>query len=1680
MAAPQVTINVTYPGLGDTPSYFDVAITASGSTLLPLNVLDGWCVDALTNITPETYTATVYSSYELEGLSALPWQNNPTNLDRINWVLNQNFTSQFASDGANFTYGDIQLALWTLLGNPISAEDYIAVSNYSQIRVDHIINSSVSGIGFIPEPTQYIGLIFDPVDANGIHQQPIFSPILASAMSGFVWQDADVNGLQDTAEVGIDNILVNLGRDLDNDGVIQPNEVLAATITGDNPNTLVVETGYYEFKGLAPGLEYQVQFVKSTGLNFTQPNAGNGLNDSDALPTGDTATVILAPGEFKQNVDAGLYSKATLGNRVWEDVNSNGIQDGGELGISGVTVQLIDANGTISATTLTDSLGNYSFSVTPGTYSVAFTAPSGYIATAANQGVNINLDSNIDASGQTPNTVLVAGQADLSIDAGFYRNASLGNQVWLDANNNGIQDAGEAGVAGVKVTLLDSTGNIVGAPLSTDASGNYLFTGLNPGTYSIQFDKATLPAGYGFSSANQGLDSTIDSDANVLDGKTGLITLISGQFDDNWDAGIVNNFTTVAPVVTISNDVNNDGFINAAESGAATTFAVKIDLPTGASAGDTLTVIDGITPQSYVLTAADIAVGAWLTTVAKPSEGGLVSVSATLTTIAGNTSPAGTDSALLDTTATNAPVVIITTDSNNDGTINASELGGASNITVQTNLPADALVGDSLRVTDGSSSQTYILNASDIMAGFWTTSFAKPAEGSTLTVNATVTDAAGNQSSSGSDSALINSVVNLSAPVVTITTDANNDGFINAAELSARTTVAVQIDLPTGVLAGDTLTVSDGVTPQSYILTADDISTGTWLTTVAKPTEGRSVSVSATLTTIAGNTSPAGTDSALLDTTATNAPVVIITTDSNNDSTINASELGGASNIAVQINLPVNALAGDTLMVTDGIGQQAYMLTASDITEGFWTTSFAKPAEGSTLTVSATVTDAAGNQSTSGRDSALINTVVNVGAPVVTITTDSNNDGFINKTELGSSSKLTVQIKIPNSAIIGDILTITAGNKTINHVVSLWDVLTKTWTTTVAKPAEGTVLTVSASVKSWLTGSVSAIGMDSVLLDTTPTSAPVVTISTDVNNDGKITAAELGSSTSISVQVQLPGSAMVGDKLQVTDGVALQNYSLTTADILAGIITAAFDKPAEGAILDVTATITDAAGNTSSSGSDSALINTASGTLGSIGDQVWEDLNYNGIQDAGENGISGVTVKLLSNSGLLIGTTVTDTNGNYQFNNLTAGSYKLQVVAPSGYFTTKANVGADSSVDSNVDSTGKTGVINLGPDQEDLTWDAGLYRKASIGDRVWEDKNHNGIQDVGEPGIGKIKVMLQDAQGLTIATTTTNSAGNYAFNNLDPGTYRLMFDKSNVYYKSGYSYINLNKWVWGAQNVGTNDNVDSDVVGNGVAFGNTTTTDYTVLQSGQNDMSWDAAITPIAIDLNGDGIQTIARADAQGSFDLLGNGVAIQSGWLSGQDGFLAVDVNGNGNIDDIYELFGGSKGEGFAKLASYDSNGDGLVNASDDDFAKLLVWQDVNGNHQTDAGELISLSDAGISSLTVSYTELPFLDAQQNLHLERSIATLGDGQSVSMTDVYFNVSAVDVAAAGVVLPSISDLMASTPQLDNLLTNSSVVTDISGAMPVFASNNMSYVFDTAAINAINPLDDYTKQLAYVA
>ena len=127
-----------------------------------------------------------------------------------------------------------------------------------------------------------------------------------------------------------------------------------------------------------------------------------------------------------------------------------------------------------------------------------------------------------------------SGKTILSIDAGFYERAILGDRVWEDRNKNGIQDAEETGIAGVEVKLLDSGGAVISRDI-TDANGEYGFVDLEPGIYLLNF---TLPANCAFSGKNQGQDGSLDSDADPTSGETVPITMIAGQSDRTWDAGI--------------------------------------------------------------------------------------------------------------------------------------------------------------------------------------------------------------------------------------------------------------------------------------------------------------------------------------------------------------------------------------------------------------------------------------------------------------------------------------------------------------------------------------------------------------------------------------------------------------------------------------------------------------------------------------------------------------------------------------------------------------------------------------------------------------------------------------------------------------------------------------------------------------------------------------------------------------------------------------------------------------------------------------------------------------------------------------------------------------------------------------------------------------------------------------
>jgi Ca2+-binding RTX toxin-like protein len=140
---------------------------------------------------------------------------------------------------------------------------------------------------------------------------------------------------------------------------------------------------------------------------------------------------------------------------------------------------------------------------------------------------------------------------------------------------------------------------------------------------------------------------------------------------------------------------------------------------------------------------------------------------------------------------------------------------------------------------------------------------------------------------------------------------------------------------------------------------------------------------------------------------------------------------------------------------------------------------------------------------------------------------------------------------------------------------------------------------------------------------------------------------------------------------------------------------------------------------------------------------------------------------------------------------------------------------------------------------------------------------------------------------------------------------------------------------------------------------------------------------PLVLDLTGGGISLTAQEASGVSFDINNDGFAAGVGWTdpSGGNGFLVRDLNGNGKIDNDSEMFGGSSSSGFAQLATLDGNHDGKIDASDnglvdlngdgkidssDTFDSLKIWVDANGNGVTDPGELHSLSDYNIVSISV------------------------------------------------------------------------------------------------------------------
>ena len=375
------------------------------------------------------------------------------------------------------------------------------------------------------------------------------------AIGDMVWRDDNRSGVQDTGESPASRISIQL--------LNVAGEVVDSTVSSPS--------GRYVFDNLQAGT-YSVRFA-GVPEEFRLTSAGTGGQrgtDSDPDYSGVTPPFTLGVGEpnvrpttaadgviaayINSTIDAGITPlRYAVGDRVWLDLNSDGVQQPDEPAAS-ASVSLLTVTGNVVATTNTDATGHYQFTqLRGGRYQLQFTGlPAHHALTARAAGTDPALDSDPDpATGLTPVFVLTQGAPNLvpaveasasaidfenrTLNAGLVTRYSIGDRVWRDNNGDGLLGPGDSGVAGVTVQLLGSESQVLATEV-TSSTGRYSFDELPAGTYRIRFSK--VPHGLIFTSRNVGDNPAIDSDVDQA-GATAVFTLGSeSPADPSIDAGL--------------------------------------------------------------------------------------------------------------------------------------------------------------------------------------------------------------------------------------------------------------------------------------------------------------------------------------------------------------------------------------------------------------------------------------------------------------------------------------------------------------------------------------------------------------------------------------------------------------------------------------------------------------------------------------------------------------------------------------------------------------------------------------------------------------------------------------------------------------------------------------------------------------------------------------------------------------------------------------------------------------------------------------------------------------------------------------------------------------------------------------------------------------------------------------
>lgn len=341
-----------------------------------------------------------------------------------------------------------------------------------------------------------------------------FAEIVPASVAGFVYLDTNDDGIKEAGEAGLAGVAITLT------GTNDLGPVTASTTTAAD--------GSYQFQNLRPG-HYSITETEPASYLHGK-NALGSLGGS--LVSDQVISLTLATGAAGNQYDFAELVPASLSGFVFQDANNSGSKDPGDQGVANVTVTLAgtDDKGAVNRTTVTASDGSYQFgNLRPGNYTITETEPAGYIHGKNKLGA---LGGTIQSS-QVLAVNVGVGAVGTDYDFAELGLSSLSGYVYVDANNNGIKDPGEVGIANVTITLAGTNDQgSVHVSTTTAADGSYQFGGLRPGSYTIQ---ETEPAGY-----VHGKDSLGRLGGTIVDTQTLAVNLAVQTAGTDYDFAELN------------------------------------------------------------------------------------------------------------------------------------------------------------------------------------------------------------------------------------------------------------------------------------------------------------------------------------------------------------------------------------------------------------------------------------------------------------------------------------------------------------------------------------------------------------------------------------------------------------------------------------------------------------------------------------------------------------------------------------------------------------------------------------------------------------------------------------------------------------------------------------------------------------------------------------------------------------------------------------------------------------------------------------------------------------------------------------------------------------------------------------------------------------------------------------